>query len=507
MSVRETIGTLSVVVGLLSSCSSSTTPGRELGANVDGSVGDFAMSPDATLLDFAVPVDLATPCTTVCAAGQDCVGATCQCNTSSCASGCCSGRSCITPSSGACVAPFPFPPVVANGGPVLTAPQVITITFAGDVLATPLATFGAQVASSSYWDAIRSGYCVSGSCVGDGPAGTAVRLPMVAAPAYADADVQSLLQSMITSGQVPAPGASTIYTIYFPASTTITYAGGSSCTSFVGYHGSFTFSGLTVVYAVVNECAPPMMTPPITLLQNTTVTASHELIEASTDPVFGGFNLDLTNPATFGWADVAFSEVGDLCVDPFGLGQDETTENGFTVQRSWSKDNAALGKNPCVPIPPGEVYFNVYSQYSVVLLDVGQSKTIAVNALADGPMGPWTLKAEDWSDPNSTSPNPYLSFSLQGAPPDGGADVSVQSGDQVQLTITLLADPAKAPFGEADGVLVSANGTAKTATAAHFWPFIVLTPGEAADLGISMMRHVPSKISRPTGWWRPHVRR
>jgi hypothetical protein len=63
----------------------------------------------------------------------------------------------------------------------------------------------------------------------------------------------------------------------------------------------------------------------------------------------------------------------------------------------------------------------------------------------------------------------------------------MQSGDKMVLTITLTADPANAPNGEADGVIVSANGTATTATAAHFWPFIVLTPAEAADAGIMMM--------------------
>ena len=46
------------------------------------------------------------------------------------------------------------------------------------------------------------------------------------------------------------------------------------------------------------------------------------------------------------------------------------------------------------------------------------------------------------------------------------------------------AHPTNAPNGEADGVVVSANGSSTTATAAHFWPFIVLSTAEAKNAGI-----------------------
>jgi hypothetical protein len=230
------------------------------------------------------------------------------------------------------------------------------------------------------------------------------------------------------------------------------------------------------------------MTPAITTLQNTTITASHEFIETATDGSLSAFSyaLDLGNPATYGWADVSSIEIGDLCVDPFGLGQDEATENGFTVQRIWSATQASAGKNPCVPVPAGEVYFNAFTTVSVVTVDIGKSIDIEVDALADGPMGSWTVLPQDWTDFTNPNPNPFLSYAIQGGTfTDAGPVLQVQSGDKLVLTVTLTADPINAPYHEADGVIVSVNSTK---TAAHWWPFIVLTPAEAADAGIMMMK-------------------
>ena len=51
--------------------------------------------------------------------------------------------------------------------------------------------------------------------------------------------------------------------------------------------------------------------------------------------------------------------------------------------------------------------------------------------------------------------------------------------------MTLVADPTNTSNGEADGVIVSSNSTS---TAAHFWPFVVVTTADAKDAGITMMK-------------------
>ena len=79
----------------------------------------------------------------------------------------------------------------------------------------------------------------------------------------------------------------------------------------------------------------------------------------------------------------------------------------FGVARSWSNKSALEGHNPCVPLIPGEVYFNA----SPVLEDdvnlgmglfskgvqiaEGESKTIDVKLFSDGPTPPFDVYPED----------------------------------------------------------------------------------------------------------------
>jgi hypothetical protein len=388
--------------------------------------------------------------------------------------------------------------VTAAGGPLITAPSIVSVTFPGDPLAAQLTSFGSNVASTTYWDAVRAGYCIGTSCVGDGPAGTAVALTAAPAASYTDSTqggastLQTWLAGLITANTLPAPTANTIYALYFPATVSVTLDGAASCTDFFGYHNQMTMGTQTVVYSVINECAPPQGSLPSTLLGETTDTASHEFMESATDGIttgnMGGFYLDTTKASTWAWNDILGGEVADLCVDEFGLGLDIVTENGFTVQRIWSLSQAAAGKNPCVPIPSGEVYFNAFPEQVDVIENVGDSMTITVDALSDAAMGAWTVSAQDWSGGTS----PYLSFTIQGGTTNdaGTPSIQVQSGDRIQVTVKLLADPSTAPNQEADGAIVSVNSGQ---TAAHFWPFFSLTPAEATGAGLSRVprHHVP----------------
>jgi hypothetical protein len=297
----------------------------------------------------------------------------------------------------------------------------------------------------------------------------------------------------------------TVYALYFPATTTIDLDGQKSCVDIDGFHNALAMGDGEVFYAVVSECAPlapPPQAPPLDVLGETSISASHEIVETATDgsaKAFG-FYLDLTDPATWGWNDVQGGEIADLCADPFSLGQDEAEDGAFLVQRIWSLSAAAAGKNPCVPVPAGEVYFNAFPTTSVVVVDVGKSQTIEVLALADGPMGAWTVLPQDWTDPSGAAS--FLSFSIEGGTDtDAGPVIQVRSGDKVQVTVTLTADPGTAPNGEANGVIVSANGDPTTATQAHFWPFVVLTTAEAKDAGVTMARH-----HGPRAPWRPRPR-
>jgi hypothetical protein len=408
----------------------------------------------------------------------------------------------------------PFPEVPYQGGSILTAPQIVTVTFPGDTMAEELTSFAETLGASNWWSKVTAGYCegAGGTCIAHVRAAKSVVYPSAPAKSYTDSEtpgspstLQEWLRNAIASGNLPSPEggsvSNTIYLMYFPASTTITLDDLPSCQlgGFDGYHSSTTIGSQQVPYAVVPECpggAAAGNTPPITTLQNTTVTASHEILEATTDPDPNasntsaiGYYLDFTN-ANLGWIDIqGGGELADLCIDPFLLDQDETPEGSFTVQRIWSNAQAAAGLDPCNPIPSGEVYFNASPASSYFVMDVGSSVTFEVNAFSMGSRGDWTLGPQDWSitASNSSAAPGYLDFTIAGASDAGGSpSVQVNNGSSVNVTMTLLKDPGNLSTGEADGSIVSVSFSATTQqpTAAHFWPFVVLTPSDASNEGL-----------------------
>jgi|GEM_PF-1691877 len=411
-----------------------------------------------------------------------------------------------------------LPLLTYEGGPLLTAPAIVTVTFPGDPMAAQLETFGETVASSGWWDGIRAGLCASGGqmCVGDGPPGAGVELSTAASMQYTDATLQAWLASAITGGVLPKPDANatsnTVYVLYFPSTTTITFDGVDSCVGFTGYHNAMPFGSQQLPYAVAMECgAMPSLVPnvaPLTALQNTTMSASHEIVEAVTDPIaFTGWVIDETNPNNRGWIDMTGGgEAADMCFDVLGLDQDETSDGAFSVQRIWSNAQAAAGEDPCHPLlPDADVYFNAAPKQAFFVVGVGESVTFEVDAFSSAPMGDWTLTAQDWSDPTTA----YLSFTLAGGiETEAGPEIQVSDGSQVQVTMTLLRDPGSLGFGEADGMLISTSGSVADPQAGHFWPIAVMSPADAADAGInpgtnSKKHRSRTRLARPVH--SPHV--
>src|ERR1700722_7467484 len=136
-------------------------------------------------------------------------------------------------------------------------------------------------------------------------------------------------------------------------------------------------------------------------LIQTTITSAHELIEAATDPIStdttAGYYLNLDDPNTWGWNDIEGGEVADMCVDLYGIGQDEANDTiggtSFTVQRIWSNAQAAAGGDPCNPIVSAKPYFNASPAQEVFILNVGGSVTFEAHAFSTGPTSNWTLMA------------------------------------------------------------------------------------------------------------------
>jgi len=219
------------------------------------------------------------------------------------------------------------------GGPILTKIDIHPVFWnSATKLQSNINSFYAAMPSSALYSML-SQYNI-------GTAGSAVAgiVDTNATKSIRDSAIQSRLTTLINGGKLPKPTASTYYPVHFPSGMTITQGSSRSCVQFCAYHGTFVLNGVNVNYGVVPDigqsgcnggCGASNVT------NNTDSVASHELVEATTDPAVG---LATTFAAPLGWYDQPDNqEIGDLCNAQQG------TSAGFTVQKEWS--NAA---NACV---------------------------------------------------------------------------------------------------------------------------------------------------------------
>ena len=100
-----------------------------------------------------------------------------------------------------------------------------------------------------------------------------------------DSQVQSYIAGLFTAGRITV-ATNRIYGVYLPQGTVSTAGSSRSCTSYCGYHSSFTYNGQTILYAVFpyNDCSGCSLSGK-TVLDMETIVTSHEIREAITDPV------------------------------------------------------------------------------------------------------------------------------------------------------------------------------------------------------------------------------
>ncbi len=351
-------------------------------------------------------------------------------------------------------APHPDPPqVVSAGGSVLKTPRIVPIFFKGDAMKAQVVEFAGKIGATPFWSANTTEYGVGAASAGD-----AVEIDETPAATLSDADVALYMRSLFDGkhGLGTEPDPNTIYTIYYPHTTTIELSGGmsgseTSCDAFGGYHDSTTTADFkkTIVYAVIPEC-PDF--GGLSGIDAITATSSHEWLEAvtdpnpTTDPAFATVDDDHAVWSFF----LGGSETGDMCA------QDPTSfyipkELGVAVQRSWSNAAAKAGHDPCVPAIDNGPYFNAAPVLPDTIklssgrggdavatkgikIPVGESRTIEVDLFSDGPTnGPWQVKARSLDFSNTKT----LDLTLDRQ--------SGQNGEKLYLTIkALAASPYKA---------------------------------------------------------------
>lgn len=396
--------------------------------------GNFCQTGSATCMGAGAACQPANACHTgviSCATGAAACTDTGHPDTTMNGKSCGSGQLCA---SGVCTAStagahLPFPQVTDHGGPVLDAPQLVTITFDGYRFRTDVEAYGDWIVASSWLTTVGADYGV-----GAGRHLHKIHLPASSLPSTSltDMQLQTWLQSQLGK-TVPAPGTGLpLYLIYLPTGTTVTqHSGQASCQAFLGYHGEAVKGTQSLLYAALPDCAGP---PGQTDLQGLEITVSHEIIEAATDPQHATQTytiLDAQSP----WSTVP-GEVGDLCI-----GASMYADGSYVAQRIWSNAAAAAGGDPCIPVS-GAPYANASPRSDGFLLaEAGASVSLTLTGWETAPTGSWALAAQPAFTSGFTA-----GFALD--------KTSLKAGETVTATFTI---PAGTPSGYCSAFLVTSS--------------------------------------------------
>jgi hypothetical protein len=365
-----------------------------------------------------------------------------------------------------------MPHVLNDGGTILSAPQIVTVTWSTDTNASALNAFGDAIGTSDYWKPLAEygiGAATSGAAnhisIDDAPAGSMTEDQL-------DTFVSQHVQAAPGNGW-PVNSAQTMYVIYTPESMKVTSSGKNDCESTDGYHDeTSSASNAHIVYAVVLESCHDT-TDVVTF---STETASHEMIESATDPhiqsdlAWTGFDHDhLAWDIWQDWQD----EVADACEYIPDADYAETAPFAYTVQRFWSNASASAGHNPCLRVP-SQSYFNVtpldVAPITVTVDDVtgstttkgfeipvGTTKTIRYGFYADGASDDWSVQFVE-GDGFTSPTTPQLTITTD--------KTAGNNGDVANVSVTVNS------AGATTGILMTAIST-RGSDPIHYMPVLI----------------------------------
>lgn len=231
--------------------------------------------------------------------------------------------------------PASAPHLTYRGGPLISAAEIFSV-FWGDFWTQSSQTgqknnindFLSFIVQSPLLDQL-SEYGVPGSSINRGSFAGASTVTQSFPPVIFgqtlvfDNGIQNMLQWGIQNASFHPPSANTLYFVYLPPGAWDIQGFGLSCLTFCGYHNQLNNQ---IFYAVVPypDCSSCM--GGMSSFDALTVTSSHELCEAITDPIPGS-----------GWYDDANGEIGDICA------WNTKMVGSYIVQKEWSNSN-----NSCI---------------------------------------------------------------------------------------------------------------------------------------------------------------
>jgi hypothetical protein len=205
-----------------------------------------------------------------------------------------------------------------------------------------LNAFLGKLVSGSYMDMLVN----AGYHVGRGSSTSGVTFPKAIDKSgfLYDSMVQRDLQTMITQHKLAAPDANRLYVVFVEPAAVISDEGDTSSNDFTGYHGAFAGvnaagNAVDIHYAIIAYPGGRNGTAQDegfnTARDDLTVTASHEVAEAATDP-----NVDYKQ---LGWYDdPRDGEIGDFVTAPVILGN-------LAVQKLINQQGKAISPAGATP--------------------------------------------------------------------------------------------------------------------------------------------------------------
>jgi hypothetical protein len=314
-------------------------------------------------------------------------------------------------------------------------PRLVVITFADDPNRSAMETFGQWIGGSSWLTTVGADYGV-----GAGTLMATVERTDNAPNAVTNTDIESMIAAGINAGTIPSPTdadfSNVLYMVFYPQHTVITLtspgaAPSRSCQGFEGYHSEVRMGTVHVAYAAVPDCGG-FSGSDVPALE---AFASHEYIEAATDPQpYSHPAWEIRPDGGSAWNFIG-GEVGDLCE----LTHSFIMTEGHYVQRIWSNTAAAADHDPCIPADPTRPYFNVsVDPGDIQYVNPGDTVTFTLTGWSLQPMANWTLQID--SSGGSINLDANLS------------DTVLNNGRTATFTLTI---PDDAPSNSYETFLVS----------------------------------------------------
>ncbi len=317
---------------------------------------------------------------------------------------------------------------------------LVTITASNDSLAAPLQAFGDALVQSQWFQTVAAPYSL---------AAPVASLHVTGAPAItttlSQPEVVAYIQAVIAAGG-PQPNGNTLYLLYVPEQ-------GALNGSFGGYHSAFPTDSTTLgdSFAAVQWSS---IFAPLTQFDLLTTTASHEILEASTDPAHNGLCIGPASAQPWTqsvWASLQTGhiETGDLCEGT--LTGESYEDAGYYYQRIFSNPIAEDGgDNPCIPTAPGPYYGTTIPE-DWYAASPGDTLQIPFTGWSSAPTASWLLYSFALSaspDLDAGVPDPSVTSALgSGAGPSCDPREACNNGTAGTLTVQMPPQAVPGDWG------------------------------------------------------------